>query len=54
VATRYIRTWLKPQLAHLPLERLNAGHIEELFATISRYNAELARQCAAGVAPMDV
>jgi integrase len=25
-----IRTWLKPQLGHLPLERLNAGHIEEL------------------------
>ncbi len=32
----HIRTWLKPQLAHLPLERLSAGHIEELFATISR------------------
>ena len=50
----HIRTWLKPQLGHLPLERLSAGHIEELFATISRYNAELARQRAAGVAPMDV
>ena len=50
----HIRTWLKPQLGHLPLERLNAGHVEELFATIHRINAELARQRAAGVAPMDV
>jgi hypothetical protein len=30
----HIRTWLKPQLGHLPLDRLNAGHIEELFATL--------------------
>jgi integrase len=50
----HIRTWLKPQLGHLPLERLNAGHIEELFATIRRFNVELARQRAAGVAPMSV
>lgn len=50
----HIRTWLKPQLGHLPLERLNAGHIEELFTTIHRVNAEVARQRAAGVAPMDV
>ena len=50
----HIRTWLKPQLGHLPLERLNAGHIEELFTTIRRVNAEVARQRAAGVAPMDV
>ena len=50
----HIRTWLKPQLGHLPLERLNAGHIEELFITIRRMNAEITRQRAAGVAPMDV
>jgi integrase len=50
----HIRTWLKPQLGHLPLERLNAGHIEELFATIDRINTELAAQRAAGIAPMDV
>jgi integrase len=50
----HIRTWLKPQLGHLPLERLNAGHVEELFTTIRRINAELATQRAAGVAPMDV
>jgi integrase len=50
----HIRTWLKPQFGHLPLERLNAGHIEELFATIARVNAEVTRQRAAGVAPMEV
>ena len=50
----HIRTWLKPQLGYLPLERLNAGHVEEVFATIRRINAELAAQRAAGVAPMDV
>jgi hypothetical protein len=50
----HIRTWLKPQLGHLPLERLNAGHVEELFATIQRINAELAAQRADGIAPMDV
>ena len=50
----HIRTWLKPQLGHLPPERLNAGHIEELFAAIRRVNAEVACQRAAGVAPMDV
>lgn len=50
----HIRTWLKPQFGHLPLERLNAGHIEEIFSTIRRVNAEVARQRTAGVAPMDV
>jgi Phage integrase, N-terminal SAM-like domain len=50
----HIRTWLKPQLGHLPLDRLNAGHIEELFATIGRINTELTAQRAAGVAPMEV
>jgi integrase len=50
----HIRTWLKPQFGHLPLERLNVGHIEELFTTIRRVNAEVARQRAAGVAPMGV
>ena len=49
-----IRTWLKPQLGHLPLDRVNAGHVEELFATIQRVNIELAAQRTAGVAPMDV
>jgi hypothetical protein len=23
----HIRTWFKPQFGHLPLERLNAGHV---------------------------
>jgi integrase len=41
-------------LGHLPLERLNAGHVEELFSSIQRINAELAAQRAAGIAPMDV
>lgn len=50
----HIRTWLKPQLGHLPLDRLNAGHIEELFTTIGRINTELTAQRATGVAPMDV
>ena len=50
----HIRTWLKPQFGHLPLKRLNVGHIEELFTTIRRVNAEVARQRAAGVAPMGV
>ena len=48
------RTWLKPQLGHLPLERLNTAHIEEVFTTIRRFNDELASQRAAGVAPMSV
>jgi integrase len=50
----HIRVYLKPQLGHLPLERLDAQHIEEMFATIARFNAEVARQRAVGVAPMDV
>jgi hypothetical protein len=37
----HIRTWLKPQLGHLQLERLSAGHVEELFTTIQRINAEV-------------
>jgi integrase-like protein len=41
----HIRTWLKPQLGHLSLERLNAGHIEELFATIRKVNAEPQLRC---------
>jgi len=50
----HIRTRLKPRPGHQPLERLNAGHTEELFATIDRINTELAAQRAAGIAPMDV
>jgi integrase len=50
----HIRTWLKPQLGYLPLERLNTKHIEELFTTIWRVNAEVARQRAAGISPMNV
>ena len=38
----------------MPLDRLNAGHIEELFTTIGRINTELTAQRTAGVAPMDV
>ena len=50
----HIRTWLKPQLGHLPLDRLNAGHIEELFTTTGRINTELTAQRTAGAAPTDV
>jgi hypothetical protein len=50
----HIRTWLKPQLGYLPLERLNVGHVEEVFTTIQWINTELAAQRAAGIAPMDV
>jgi hypothetical protein len=50
----HVRTWLKPQLGDWPLDRLNAGHIEELFTTIGRINSEVTAQRAAGVAPMDV
>ena len=46
----HIRVWLKPQLGHIPLERLNSGHIEELFATIARFNADLERQRGEGKA----
>jgi integrase len=46
----HCRVWLKPQLGHIPLERLNTGHIEGLFATIERFNTEVVRQCAEGQA----
>jgi hypothetical protein len=44
----HCRVWLRPQLGHIPLERLNTGHIEGLFATIGRFNAEVERQRAGG------
>jgi integrase len=45
----HIRVWLKPHLGHLPLERFDASHIDELlFATIDRFNAEITAQHAAG------
>lgn len=44
----HIRVWLEPHLGHIPLERLNAGHIEALFATIERFNTELNRQQSEG------
>lgn len=50
----HVRVWLKPQLGHLPLERLNSGHIEDLFVTIARFNAELERQRAAGRAVIEI
>ena len=50
----HIRTWLQPQLGHLPLERLNYTHIEDLSAAIERVNRQVVIQRAAGVAPMDV
>jgi integrase len=50
----HCRVWLKPQLGHLPLERLNAGHIEDLFATIARFNAELERQRGEGKALIEI
>jgi Phage integrase, N-terminal SAM-like domain len=44
----HVRVWLKPQIGHLPLERLNSGHIEDLFTAIAQFNAELDRQGAEG------
>jgi hypothetical protein len=35
---QHIDNWLIPHLGHIQLERLNAGHIAGLFATIDRYN----------------
>ena len=46
----HCRVWLKPHLGHIPLERLNPGHIEDLFATIDRFNSELERQRGEGKA----
>jgi integrase len=45
---QHIENWLAPHLGHLPLERLNAGHIAALFATIDNFNAELESQRAEG------
>ncbi|MDQ2874602.1 MAG: site-specific integrase [Actinomycetota bacterium] len=50
----HVRVWLKPQLGHLPLERLNSGHIEGLFTTIERFNAELERQRSEGRALIEI
>ena len=44
----HIELWLKPNLGHIPLERLRAPHIDELFDTIERINAEITGQRAAG------
>jgi integrase len=51
---QHIDNWLTPHLGHLQLERLNAGHIAELFATIDRYNAEIERQRLEGRALIEV
>jgi integrase len=47
---QHINNWLVPHLGHLPLERLNAGHVAGLFATIDRFNDEIQRQRAEGKA----
>jgi integrase len=45
---QHVATWLVPHLGHLPLERLNAGHISAMFDAIGQANAELERQRAEG------
>jgi integrase len=44
----HIRVWLVPAIGHVPLERLTAAHVEEVFARIERFNAEIERQRAEG------
>jgi integrase len=51
---QHIDNWLAPQLGHLPLERLNAGHIAGLFATIDCFNSEIERQRAEGKAQITI
>jgi hypothetical protein len=51
---QHIETWLIPHLGDIQLERLNAGHIAGLFATIDRFNAEIERQRAEGRALIEV
>jgi integrase len=46
----HIRVWLVPAIGHIPLERLNAAHVEEVFARIEKFNAETERQRAEGKA----
>lgn len=50
----HVRVWLKPLIGHLPLERLTSTHIDDLFAMIERYNAELQRQQAQGKALIEI
>ena len=50
----HIRVWLKPQLGHIALERLNASHIEDVFSRISQFNAEVERQRAEGRALISI
>jgi integrase len=50
----HIRVWLKPALGHVPLERVSTAHIEDLFATIGRFNSELERQRADGRALIEI
>lgn len=50
----HVRVWLKPLLGHLPLERLNSGHVEELFKTIERSNGEIRQQRAQGTAHIEI
>ena len=38
----HIRLYLKPLLGHIPLDKLDAGDITEMFAEISRWNEDLA------------
>jgi hypothetical protein len=51
---QHIDNWLIPHLGHIQLERLNAGHIAGLFATIDRYNTEIERQRAEGRALIEI
>ena len=46
--------WLIPNLGDVRLERMNAGHVGGLFATIERINAEVTRQRAEGRAYVSV
>lgn len=44
----HIDLWLTPHLGHIPLERLRAPHIDDLFDTIRRINDEIIEQKAEG------
>jgi integrase len=50
----HVRVWIVPAIGHLPLERLSAAHVEEVFARIERFNAEIERQRAEGRALIQI
>jgi Phage integrase, N-terminal SAM-like domain len=51
---QHIENWLVPHLGDIQLEKLNAGHIAGLFATIDAFNAEIGRQRADGRALIEI